>query len=42
MGVEDAPTPVVDDESNKRRKILQDALELDKDRSEERRVGKEC
>ena len=30
LGVEDAPVPV-DDESNKRRKLLQEALELDKD-----------
>ena len=34
MGVEDAPVPV-DDESNKRRKLLQDALELDKDEDED-------
>ena len=34
MGVEDAPVPV-DDESNKRRKLLQEALELDKDDEDE-------
>lgn len=34
LGVEDAPLPV-DDESNKRRKLLQEALELDKDDEEE-------
>ena len=32
LGIEDASAPVpVDDESNKRRKLLQEALELDKD-----------
>jgi protein CWC15 len=34
LGVEDAPVPV-DDESNKRRKLLQEALELDKDDEED-------
>jgi protein CWC15 len=34
LSVEDAPVPV-DDESNKRRKLLQEALELDKDDEEE-------
>ena len=34
LGVEDVPVPV-DDESNKRRKLLQEALELDKDDEEE-------
>jgi len=34
LGIEDAPVPV-DDESNKRRKLLQDALELDKDDEDE-------
>ena len=31
LGVEDAAPVPVDDESNKRRKLLQEALELDKD-----------
>ncbi|KAF8806615.1 Cwf15/Cwc15 cell cycle control protein [Phlegmacium glaucopus] len=34
LAVEDAPVPA-DDESNKRRKLLQDALELDKDEDED-------
>lgn len=31
LEVEDTPAPVADDETNKRRKLLQDAIELDKD-----------
>ena len=33
---------MVDDESNKRRKILQDALELDKDDDEEEEEDKDA
>ena len=40
LGVEDAPVPV-DDESNKRRKLLQEALELDKDDEEEEEEDKD-
>ena len=35
MGIEDAAPVPLDDESNKRRKLLQEALELDKDDEEE-------
>jgi Cwf15/Cwc15 cell cycle control protein len=40
LGVEDAPAPV-DDESNKRRKLLQEALELDKDDDDEEEDNKD-
>ena len=40
LGIEDAPVPV-DDESNKRRKLLQEALELDKDDEEEEEDDKD-
>ena len=35
LGIEDAAPVSVDDESNKRRKLLQEALELDKDDDDE-------
>ncbi|KAJ3867424.1 Pre-mRNA-splicing factor Cwf15/Cwc15 [Lentinula novae-zelandiae] len=35
LEVEDTPAPVADDETNKRRKLLQDAIELDKDDDDE-------
>lgn len=36
LAVEDSAAPVVDEEANKRRKLLQEALELDKDDDDEK------